>query len=158
MQLEALIFLLAAFVIAFPFLMTMKNCLEQISPDNRDLQPSQLWLNLIPVFNLYWMFVTASRFARSMAAEQHHRASTAASATAAKGQMTAALFIGFMVSILLGAWVWIFFAAWILALAASSTHPEAPVSQALALISLAYPAWYLWLSGSRGGMLRGGGR
>ncbi len=48
--------------------------------------------------------------------------------------------------------------AWILALAASSTHPEAPVSQALALISLAYPAWYLWLSGSRGGMLRGGGR
>ena len=42
--------------------------------------------------------------------------------------------------------------AWILALGACLRWPQTATTYALAEISLAYPAWYLWLSWTRGGL------
>lgn len=117
MAFESLIFLLVAFFIAFPFLFTMNRCLEQMAPESRRISQSQLWLNLIPAFNLIWTFVSARRFAQSMAAEKQRRRPTADVTHGDKGLITAALFAGFMVTLPFSAWNWLLFAAWMLALA-----------------------------------------
>lgn len=117
MPFESMIFLLVAFTISFPFLMTMKRCLDQMAPVSRQISRSQLWLNLIPVFNVIWVFVTARRFSLSMAAEVRRRPATTGDAHSDKGLLTAALFAGFMGSLPLGGWNVLMFGIWILALA-----------------------------------------
>lgn len=117
MALESLIFLLAAFSIAFPFLNTMKQCLDKMAPESRRITKSQLWLNLVPIFNLVWVFVTAHRFSLSMAAEQRRRPGVAGFAHWDKGLLTAGLFAGFILSLPFGMWSWLTFGIWILALA-----------------------------------------
>jgi hypothetical protein len=114
---ESLIFLLGAFVIAFPFLTTMKHCLDQMAPENRRLRRSQLWLNLIPVFNLFWVFVTALRFSDSFKAEMQRRPGSTTLAQSRKGLVTATLFVIFMVTLPTGFLSWLTFGLWILALA-----------------------------------------
>lgn len=114
---ESFIFLLAAFSLAFPFVKTMNQCLGQMAPECRRINPAQLWLNLIPVFNVYWVFVTADRFKRSMAAEKRRRPAVADPIKQDKGLLTAFLFAGFILSLPLELWNWLMFGAWVFALA-----------------------------------------
>lgn len=51
------------------FLITLQNTLKLVSPENRAMEPGQVWLALIPLFNLYWHFVIASKMAESLARE-----------------------------------------------------------------------------------------
>jgi hypothetical protein len=48
------------------FLIAQRDLLKAIEPDNRTIQPNEVWLQLIPVFNLYWQFVVVDRIADSI--------------------------------------------------------------------------------------------
>lgn len=64
-----LLFLLAFLVPYIFFLITLYRTAEQISMQSRRLAPGQVWLLLIPLFNLIWMFVVINRLANSIRLE-----------------------------------------------------------------------------------------
>jgi hypothetical protein len=70
-------FIAAAFVVwlvvGFFFLLNLRDLLTQVSPQNRAMQPDQVWLNLIPLFNLVWIFVTIVKVRDSVSAEFQSR-------------------------------------------------------------------------------------
>lgn len=68
-----LIGLAIATVIAIFFLLTMQNALKQCAPHNQRMQPSQVWLGLIPIFSYFWMFKIIAGVADSLAAEYRQR-------------------------------------------------------------------------------------
>ena len=43
------------------FLIAQQNTLKSIKPHNRKMQPGEVWLQLIPVFNLIWQFIVVGR-------------------------------------------------------------------------------------------------
>jgi hypothetical protein len=51
------------------YLLTLQNTLKEVSPENRKMPPANVWLNLIPLFNLGWQFVIVNRMADSLKAE-----------------------------------------------------------------------------------------
>jgi hypothetical protein len=64
-----LLFLLAFLVPYIFFLLTLYRATEQISIENRRLPSAQVWLLLIPLFNLIWMFVVINKLANSIRQE-----------------------------------------------------------------------------------------
>jgi hypothetical protein len=56
-------------VLGSSFLMAVVRVLHRVSPENRRMEPGQVWLNLIPVFNLVWATVTVERVAESLRSE-----------------------------------------------------------------------------------------
>jgi hypothetical protein len=57
---------LIGFVLQIFFLMTQSRALGLCQPHNRTMEPAQVWLNLIPLFNLVWMFITVSRVSETL--------------------------------------------------------------------------------------------
>lgn len=53
-------------VLAASFLAAIQRALRRVSPENRRMEPGQVWLNLIPIFNLVWCTVTVERVAESL--------------------------------------------------------------------------------------------
>ena len=51
------------------FLLTLQNTLLAISPENRKMPPSNVWLMFIPLFNLVWQFIMVTNIAESIKAE-----------------------------------------------------------------------------------------
>ncbi|MBS1607086.1 MAG: hypothetical protein JST42_30825 [Bacteroidetes bacterium] len=51
------------------FLLSQQRTLQVIRPEYRELRPGLVWLQLIPLFNLYWMFVVVTRIADSISKE-----------------------------------------------------------------------------------------
>ena len=51
------------------FLLTLQKTLNAISPENRMMPPSNVWLMLIPLFNIVWQFIMVDKIAQSVAAE-----------------------------------------------------------------------------------------
>jgi hypothetical protein len=64
------LFFLMVFLIPYIFfLLTLYRTAEQISIENRRLAAAQVWLLLIPLFNLIWMFVVINKLATSIKQE-----------------------------------------------------------------------------------------
>lgn len=64
------LFLMLLFVLpAILFLVAQQRMLQVIRPEYRELRPGLVWLQLIPVFNHYWMFVVVTRIADSISKE-----------------------------------------------------------------------------------------
>ena len=62
--------LLLAFVIpAILFLLAQQRVLKVISPENREMSPGSVWLQLIPAFGMVWQFFVVIRIARSISKE-----------------------------------------------------------------------------------------
>ncbi|WP_431216648.1 hypothetical protein ACQ86N_19910 [Puia sp. P3] len=61
--------LLLFLVPAILFLLTQQNTLKLIQPLNRTMRPGQIWLQLIPVFNLYYQFVVVAGISDSLQRE-----------------------------------------------------------------------------------------
>jgi hypothetical protein len=62
--------LLLAFVIpAILFFLSQQKILQVISPENREMSPGSVWLQLIPIFGLVWQFIVVIRIARSISKE-----------------------------------------------------------------------------------------
>lgn len=51
------------------FLLTLRGLLKQVRPQNRAFKPDLVWLNLIPVFDYAWIFVTLVKVRESVRAE-----------------------------------------------------------------------------------------
>ena len=64
---------LVGFTIHCLFLNSLSKCFKQIAPRTRTMEPGQVWLNLIPLFNLVWMFITIIRLSESLDAEYRSR-------------------------------------------------------------------------------------
>jgi hypothetical protein len=56
-------------VLGIFFLVTQESTLNAIRPQNRSMGPGQVWLQLIPFFNLVWQFIVVSRIAESISRE-----------------------------------------------------------------------------------------
>ena len=67
------VILVVSLIIAICFLLTLSKALTRCSPRNRTMEPGQVWLNLIPLFNIVWQFITISRVGESLANEFHDR-------------------------------------------------------------------------------------
>lgn len=59
--------------IAIMFLLTLSKALSRCSPRNRTMEPGQVWLNLIPLFNIVWQFITVTRVSESLSNEFYAR-------------------------------------------------------------------------------------
>lgn len=64
-----LVFLLVFLAIAILFLLTQYNILKAIQPQNRAMSPGEVWLQLIPLFNLVWQFIVVQRISESISRE-----------------------------------------------------------------------------------------
>ena len=53
--------------------MSLSKCLHQVAPRNRRIEPGQVWLNLIPLFNIVWIILTILRTAESLQNEYEDR-------------------------------------------------------------------------------------
>lgn len=60
------IVLLLALIPAIFFLLTLQKTLKAIAYESRLMQPGQVWLLLIPLFNLVWIFITVIRISDSI--------------------------------------------------------------------------------------------
>ena len=62
--------LLLAFVIpAILFFLAQQRTLQVISPENREMSPGSVWLQLIPAFGIVWQFFVVIRIAHSVSKE-----------------------------------------------------------------------------------------
>ncbi len=57
---------LAAYIL---FLLTLKGVLQEINADNRKLEIGQIWLLLIPAYNIYWYPIVIHRIGLSLREE-----------------------------------------------------------------------------------------
>ena len=73
MPIVGALLLVGGYFLLVLFLYTITETLNKVRPENRDLEPGKVWLNLIPVFNIAWMFVTVSRLASSIEKEFESR-------------------------------------------------------------------------------------
>jgi hypothetical protein len=61
-----LIMLLALLIPVILFFRTQQNVLSTIWPENRQMHPGLVWLQLIPLFNYFWVFIVVRRIADSL--------------------------------------------------------------------------------------------
>ena len=55
------------------FLSTLARVAMRVRRENRRIEPAQVWLNLVPVFNLVWLPITVDRLADSIRRECEER-------------------------------------------------------------------------------------
>lgn len=67
------IVLIVALGIAIPYLLTLHRALEVTSPEVRRMNPGQVWLLFIPLFNLFWIFQVVAAIADSFEGEYRKR-------------------------------------------------------------------------------------
>lgn len=69
-----ILFVLVIFLVPMIlFLLTQQNTLKAIRPDHRRIQPGEVWLQLIPLFNIVWQFIVVSRISESIRNEINGR-------------------------------------------------------------------------------------
>jgi hypothetical protein len=61
-----ILFLLAALIPFIFYLITLQKALIAIAPESRMMAPAQVWLLLIPLFNIVWQFIVIKRMADSI--------------------------------------------------------------------------------------------
>jgi hypothetical protein len=61
--------LVVGFILWIGLLATITRILSRISPENRRMEPGEVWVNLVPVVNLVWPIVTVERVGESIRAE-----------------------------------------------------------------------------------------
>lgn len=67
-----IILLMSCLIFLLPFiffLLSQQNTLKAIQPQNRTMQPGEVWLQLIPIFGIVWQFIVVSRIADSIQRE-----------------------------------------------------------------------------------------
>ena len=67
------VLLLGGYLLGALFLFTLSEALGKVALHNRRMPPGKVWLNLIPVFNLAWIYVTVSRVGDSIVGEMTER-------------------------------------------------------------------------------------
>lgn len=62
-------FIAIALVPQIFYLLNMQNTLKAVRSSNRQMEPGQVWLVLIPLFGLIWQFIMVNKVADSLKAE-----------------------------------------------------------------------------------------
>jgi hypothetical protein len=62
----ACVVIILLLVVGIFFLLTLQKALTRCSKRNRTMEPGMVWLNLIPLFNYVWNFVTVIRVGDSL--------------------------------------------------------------------------------------------
>ena len=60
-------------VLVIFFLVSLMRALSACSPQNRTMEPGLVWLNLVPLLNLFWQFWTVIQVGNSLKREYHTR-------------------------------------------------------------------------------------
>jgi hypothetical protein len=60
------LFAVLLFILLVAFLAAVDRVLKRVEPENRRMDPSLVWLNVIPLFNFVWMIVTIERVGESI--------------------------------------------------------------------------------------------
>src|SRR4051812_14812060 len=60
------IIFLAVLIPTIFFMIAQQETLKAIRPENREMSPGEVWLQLIPIFNLVWMFIVVTRISNSI--------------------------------------------------------------------------------------------
>lgn len=68
-----LVFFVISLVIQIFFLLTLHRCLDRVKPENREMEPGMVWLNLIPIFSMGWIFYTIIKIKESLTKEYDSR-------------------------------------------------------------------------------------
>ena len=55
------------------FLITLQNAVARCSIESRTIRPGQIWLVLIPLFNIVWMFIMTSKISETLDREFKRR-------------------------------------------------------------------------------------
>jgi hypothetical protein len=55
------------------YLLTLQSTLNEVQPENRKMQPGQVWLTLIPLFGIVWQFIVVNSMADSLKNEFQQR-------------------------------------------------------------------------------------
>lgn len=63
------IFVILLIIPEIYYLATLQSTLKMVSPENRRMDPVQVWLSLIPLFGIVWQYFVVARMADSLAAE-----------------------------------------------------------------------------------------
>jgi hypothetical protein len=58
--------LLALLVPTIIYLAALQKALQRCAPESRTMPPGQVWLMLIPLFNVFWQFIVVLRLASSL--------------------------------------------------------------------------------------------
>ncbi len=85
---------LVALILGILYLLSLQKAFERCAPENRAMPAGQVWLLLIPLFNLVWNFIVVTNLAKTLGAEFRRRG---ISAEAEPGKST-----GLAMSILAG--------------------------------------------------------
>ena len=64
-----LLFVVLALVPLIFFLLTLQKTMNVVSEENRKMPPSNVWLMLIPLFNIVWQFIMVNKIAESITEE-----------------------------------------------------------------------------------------
>lgn len=64
-----LFFLLLFFAPLIFFLLSLQKTMNVVSEENRKMPPSNVWLMLIPLFNIVWQFIMVNKIAESITEE-----------------------------------------------------------------------------------------
>ena len=68
-----LFIVIAALVVGILYLLTLQNLLNRVKPENRTVSPGNVWLLLIPIFNLIYPFILYPKIAESVSKEYQSR-------------------------------------------------------------------------------------
>src|SRR5262245_33189186 len=55
-----------AYLVFAAFLSAVSRVVGRVTPENRRIEPGQVWLNLVPVFVVIWLPITVDRVAESL--------------------------------------------------------------------------------------------
>lgn len=69
----AFVFIAVLILILVFFLLTLQNALKQVDESRREVQPGNVWLMFIPIFNLIYPFILYPKVCNSIKAEYNAR-------------------------------------------------------------------------------------
>ncbi len=69
----AIFFILSSILIAVFYLLNLQNLLKSIKEENRDVEPSNVWLMFIPFFNIVYAFILYPKISSSVKKEFESR-------------------------------------------------------------------------------------
>ncbi len=64
-----LVFILINVTVHALFLLTLFKCMKKVKPENQAIAPGLVWLNLIPIFQIGWIFYTVIKIKESLSKE-----------------------------------------------------------------------------------------
>ena len=70
---KAMLFLVLIVILIIRHNLLLKNTMDNITESNRHISGNLVWLNMIPIFNIFWIIIFNSALNKSIEAEIQHK-------------------------------------------------------------------------------------